>query len=80
MGFSEDDRVRSKNQVANDAYSLYQSFKVMKYSDADIVQYAEFALLNTHDLSRCNVYRAMIKIARSTNATAHGSTNSHSGD
>lgn len=78
MGFSEDDRIRSKNRAANEAYELYEGLKVMKYSDSDVIRYAQFAIQNTSDNYRNNIYLAMIRIARSKNGQESNSSSNSS--
>lgn len=68
MGFSEDDRIRSKNRVHNDAYELYQDLIAFKYSHQNIIDYANFALVNCTDSYRSEVLNTMISIVRSSNA------------
>lgn len=41
MGYYEDDRIRSKNKVSNDAYSFYLSCLDKLWTSGDIQHYAE---------------------------------------
>ena len=62
MGFCEDDRVRCKNKKVNQALDLYEDLKTMGYSNEDIVRHAEFAVKNSPDCTRNEVYLTMISI------------------
>jgi hypothetical protein len=64
MGFSEDDRIRSKNKDQNEAYRLYEALQNLGYSYDDIMRYADFAMQDCSDQSRNNILNIMIRIAR----------------
>lgn len=49
MGFSEDDRIRGKNAVANRATELYDSYRSQKWSHNDIYAVAEKAVLKDYN-------------------------------
>ena len=67
MGFFEDDRIRAKNVIYNEAWGFYESFRFMKYSDLDIERYINLALDFTSDSYRINIYQAVLQIVRRSN-------------
>jgi hypothetical protein len=69
MSFFDNDRIRYKNRFHNEAFSLYEGLKTMGYDNTYIIKYAEFAQQNTSELSRNEVFRIMISIARNADAT-----------
>lgn len=65
MGFFEDDRIRQKNRKHQEAFDLYEGLKHMGYAGPDIIKYAEFAIANTDDSFRIEVFNTMISLVRS---------------
>ena len=55
----EDDRIRVKNKVSNEAFELIEGLRNMGYSDDEIVQYAQFASAYS-DNSRTEIYYMMV--------------------
>lgn len=76
MGFSEDDRIRSKNRKVNEALDVYDGLKAMGYDNAYILKYAQHAIDNSTDSCRNEVYHTMISIVGSFDETDKGSTDS----
>lgn len=64
MGFSEDDRIRTKNQTSNEAYKLFEDLKAFGYDEAYIKKYAEFALSTTTCSVRNEIYSRLISIVK----------------
>lgn len=64
MGFSEDDRIRAKNRVHNEAYELWEGLKALGYSPDYIVRYADFAIQSASCSFRNEVYSRLISIAK----------------
>jgi hypothetical protein len=60
MGFHEDDRIRRKNSIHNEAYEAYRTFKGFGRSDAEII--TECTALIKCGI-RNEVYSAVLKIA-----------------
>lgn len=67
MGFSEDDRIRSKNKIQNEAYKIYEDLKAFGYDNDYIIKYAQFALTTSNDNFRNDVLNKIIDLARSLN-------------
>lgn len=67
MGFHEDDRIRAKNRVHNEAYEIVEGLRELKYTSGDIVRYAEFAMKSTSDSNRIEIYHEMIRISGRSN-------------
>jgi hypothetical protein len=65
MGFSEDDRIRSKNKHQNEAFELYEGLKAMGYDHAYMIKYAKFAQETCTDSFRFEVLNTMVSIVRS---------------
>ena len=63
MGFNEDDRIRRKNVVINDAMDLYEGLKIMGYESKDIIKYADFAYSSCTDTLQKKVYETIKEIA-----------------
>lgn len=61
MGFYEDDRIRKKNSVSNDAYELVLILKQLGLSDSDIVTTCESQLSTTNDF-RNEIYSTVLRI------------------
>ena len=66
MSFYEDDRIRNKNKLHNEAYMWYEALKANGYSSEYIV-----SLCNTYinvgiTHSRNNIYSTVLKIVGST--------------
>ena len=59
MGFHEDDRIRRKNKLYNDAYDTYSLLKSFGHSDAEIV--TECNKLISHGI-RNEIYSTVIRI------------------
>lgn len=64
MGFSEDDRIRSKNRVINEACELLEDLRAFGYDNAYIKKYAEFAIQNTTCYIRNEVYSRLISLLK----------------
>ena len=57
----EDDRIRHKNRLSNEAYDLYQGLKALGYSHSDIIKYVQFAVQNG-DQTKNNHYQEILNI------------------
>lgn len=66
-GFFEDERIRSKNRVHNEAYSLLETFRTSGLTNSETIQNAELALTTTTDKFRINVLNEIIRLVRSSN-------------
>ena len=64
MGFSEDDRIRAKNRIPNEALDIYEGLKAMGYDAAYMIKYAEFAKESCTCPIRNEVLNTMISIVR----------------
>ena len=64
MGFSEDDRIRVKNKIHNEAFEIYENLKYLGYDNELIIKYAAFASQVTKDSFRNDIYTEVIKIVR----------------
>ena len=67
MGFFEDDRVRAKNIIHNEAWNLYHSFKALNFDDSTIKDHVNLALQHTSDSYRNNIYDAILRIIGRSN-------------
>ena len=79
MGFHEDDRIRRKNIVHNEAYDLVEQLRGMGATDSDIVESIKLMqLLN----NRNEIYSTVLKIvggSRNENTIKNCSINSSTG-
>ena len=55
MGFSEDDRIRSKNAKYNRSQELYSALRQASMSDSDILSFVEAERLKEQDSLRLEV-------------------------
>ena len=74
MGFYEDDRIRSKNRVHQDAWDTVENFRFMRYSEDHIRRFAKLGLSCTTNPYRNNVYRAMLQIVGSDDEKGNSRT------
>jgi hypothetical protein len=65
MGFSEDDRIRSKNRLHNSANEHYEELRSKYMGDGDIIDFLEAEIRSSIDDDRNEIYETVIKIARS---------------
>ncbi len=63
MGFYEDDRIRNKNKVHNEAYAIYEGLKALGFTDADVLAHANNSLHANTDSNRNEIYKNVILIA-----------------
>lgn len=63
---SEDQRIRDKNKVHNEAYELYESLRAMNYSDGDITRHLQLCLSTSQDDFRNKIYLSALKIVEKT--------------
>ena len=66
MGFNEDDRIRSKNKLHNEAYEEYLKLKSQGYTDEDVTYYCQTQLDNTSTNTRNEMYSTIMKIVGSS--------------
>ena len=66
MGFNEDERIRRKNLIHNEAYFRYARTKKAGFSNLDILSEAEMSLIHVSDESEIKILNAVISIARSS--------------
>jgi hypothetical protein len=64
MGFSEDDRIRGKNKLHNEAYDAFEWLIKQDLSPAAIIDALEIAIHNDPDEIRNDKRKAVINIAR----------------
>lgn len=63
MGFSEDDRIRAKNKVNNEAFDMLEGMKQMGFSNDEIKRNLQTALTSPDiDSFRIDVFNTMLKI------------------
>lgn len=67
MGISEDDRIRSKNRVQNEAYNLYEGLKLIGYTDEYVVKYIQLAISSCTDHFRLKVLNQILSNIRGSN-------------
>jgi hypothetical protein len=60
MGMYEDDRIRSKNRIHNEAYELFESMRAKGYTDGDIKSVC--ASVEPGDEYRNEIYSMILKI------------------
>ena len=73
MGFSEDDRIRSKNKDHNTSFDLYTSLRG-SMSDTDVLSFIESELNKSNDSDR-NKILLLVKDIASRRLNASCSTN-----
>jgi hypothetical protein len=66
MGFYEDERIRAKNRVHNDAYQEYNSLMSQGYTDADITHICTLALESSNK-NRNDIFLTVLKIVGRSN-------------
>ena len=64
MGFYEDERIRSKNKIHNEAHETYKKLKMMGMSDRDIVKYIQHISASEQDSYRNDLYMLIKQLAR----------------
>ena len=65
MGYYEDDRIRNKNKIHNQAMETYQAFKKIGMSDQEILQHLSIQKLNEGDKNRYDIYKCIEIFLRS---------------
>jgi hypothetical protein len=78
MGFSEDDRIRSKNRVWNEASDMYEGMLKMGFTHSDIAQQAAKLLESSTDSNRNEIYQAMLVIAGRVDNVTYKDTDGNS--
>ena len=68
MGFFEDDRIRDKNHIANEAHTLFLFYKDQKWSTSDI------AMMAVQELASNSSNRIMHELLKLATAMDQGST------
>ena len=67
MGMSEDDRIRNKNRLINDAYDIYDSLKSQNRTNSDIEFTVSELLRLSSDENRNKIYLTVLDLVRRLN-------------